>query len=55
MHPGVECACGVTLSVYPDWASCLTMVGIKPATFGLLIQMSNALPTELRGPVGLSM
>ncbi len=30
---------------------CLTMVGIKPATFGVLV---NALPTKLRGQVGSS-
>ena len=52
MHSGVECVCGVTLSVYPHRASskiCLTTKGIELVTFGLLVQI--ALPTELRGQV----
>ena len=35
MYSGVECVCGVTLSVYSHQASlkiCLTTVGIEPAT-----------------------
>ena len=44
MFSGVECVCGVTLSIYPHWASwkvCahLTTVGIEPTTFGLLRPM----------------